>query len=478
MLRYTGHPLIDVGVATITAYSQKDDPQQLTENDLDQFAQFLESIYFGNDWKGWMFCIFLNSVYTQYKIGAEKKSKFRDTYTFGYKQSQTIDEVCTFCGKKAIAKGYRHNIPLISGVGDINFFAEGKSGLPACGLCFLCIQAFLLGAVKCSGRALLVHSDNSQITLQFAKRLLDENRRSLSLNLKHPKTVFFSRLAEIEDERLSVDEDALVSTMTIYHLTNDATNPDINMYHLPYQVLSFFRQARKAPHGKIWSEITQSAWELETEKKKNKKNVEETSLFEEPTKPGSVSRRNYLYEDIFNLSENLPKNAPRFVRTYFLRRAHRTAFPEDPRHNYSVKKELNLVSWKLTEIFLMEVMNVDKHRIDTIKKVADRIASLIASSNDKRLFQAIWMSRKYTELRLALIRADLQTTKSGSEPLLSFDEFITIFEFGEESQRPDWNLARDLMLIRIVEQLHTSGWFNKNQDALPDEVDTLPAEED
>lgn len=31
MLRYTGHPLYDIGVATITAFAEKTAPEQVTE---------------------------------------------------------------------------------------------------------------------------------------------------------------------------------------------------------------------------------------------------------------------------------------------------------------------------------------------------------------------------------------------------------------------------------------------------------------
>jgi hypothetical protein len=38
MLRYTGHPLVDVGAATIAAFANKRDLAQVTSADLDAFA--------------------------------------------------------------------------------------------------------------------------------------------------------------------------------------------------------------------------------------------------------------------------------------------------------------------------------------------------------------------------------------------------------------------------------------------------------
>ena len=35
MLKYTGHPLLDIGVATITEFANKDSPEQVTEQDME-----------------------------------------------------------------------------------------------------------------------------------------------------------------------------------------------------------------------------------------------------------------------------------------------------------------------------------------------------------------------------------------------------------------------------------------------------------
>jgi hypothetical protein len=37
--------------------------------------------------------------------------------------------------------------------------------------------------------------------------------------------------------------------------------------------------------------------------------------------------------------------------------------------------------------------------------------------------------------------------------LVTFDQFVSIFEEGEELPYRDWKLARDLLLIRVIERL-------------------------
>ena len=48
-----------------------------------------------------------------------------------------------------------------------------------------------------------------------------------------------------------------------------------------------------------------------------------------------------------------------------------------------------------------------------------------------------------------------------------------VFEEGEESARVDWALARDLVLIRVIEDLHRQEWFGRQ----PDVLDALAADE-
>lgn len=42
MLRYTGHPFIDVGIAAILAHVRKRQPEELTTDDLTQVVAYIE----------------------------------------------------------------------------------------------------------------------------------------------------------------------------------------------------------------------------------------------------------------------------------------------------------------------------------------------------------------------------------------------------------------------------------------------------
>jgi len=242
-------------------------------------------------------------------------------------------------------------------------------------------------------------------------------------------------------------------------LSNSGQGPKLNIYHLPLEMIGFLRDMRTADYRNEWSAIVRRAWEVAPKKKGGKK-------ADKPFQP----RRNWLYEDLFDL----PGNAPRFLRTYFLRIALRYARGKtDPRVDYSLQNEANLVSWKITERFLWRIMHMDKERIDQIRTMGDRLADYVSGQNDRRFFRDFFTVQRYDYFRTALIKANLSHVKRGNPPIITLDPYIEVFEEGNEVARPNWRLARDLVLIRMVERLYEQGWLGSNVDAIPE-----PAEEE
>ncbi len=66
MLRYTGHPIADIGVATITAFCQRSRPEDLSVEDLERTAEYLLTQYTSGMLTPYLSCIFtMNASYTQ-----------------------------------------------------------------------------------------------------------------------------------------------------------------------------------------------------------------------------------------------------------------------------------------------------------------------------------------------------------------------------------------------------------------------------
>ncbi|RMD86996.1 MAG: type I-B CRISPR-associated protein Cas8b1/Cst1 [Calditrichaeota bacterium] len=484
MLKYTGHPLVDVGIATITAFSGKDDPTELVEEDLDKISDYLIHEYTRQPLKSFATVPFAGGAYfTQpaYKgkpVEKQGTAKILKAYKSDVPKSS---ERCIFTGEPAIAitldekgtlrpgRAARSNIPLITGATVINFHPYGDVGIPVSGEALLAIHAMPLGSAKSAGRLLMVHSDNPELMLHFAREFLKENRQAIQLaqaagssKLKESdysyRTLLIHTLLPAEIMQREAKEDERPFSITAYRLSNSGQDPSLEIYHLPMEILGFLRLMERADFRSQWHAIINRAWEVEPKKKKRKKDTK-------PFKP----RINWLYEDLFDL----PNNAAQFIRTYFLRVALRYAKSKDtdPRVTYSTQKEAELVSWEITSRFLRRILHMDSERIEQIRQMGDTLAEYVNGQNDRRFFRDFFTVQRYDYFRDILMKANMAHTKRGNPPLIRFEPYIAVFEDGENLARSDWKLARDLVLIRMVERLYELGWLGRHTDAIPEPND-------
>ena len=486
-LQYTGHPLIDVGIATIVAFAGKRHPDEITETDLEAIADYMAAQYIKNPLRGFLTVAFPNSGFTQpaFFKQPDKQQIYIDRVLYAYRQDRPhLNEQDVFIGlpvadvpfdvydKLEPGRVFRQHIPMQTGEGTINFHPYGNAGLPISGLALLAIQAYPLGSAKCAGRTLFIHSDNPEIMLHFAHQFLEENRRAIQVarlekSKKMPehrlkfRTLIIATLIEALDIRRQSIEDQEPFSVTAYHLTNSGQGADLALYHLPSQLVGYLAEMCTASYRQAWQQLEYSAW----------KRFKPTSKQKEAP-PDFKPDRNWLYEDLFNLAEDPYGNGRRFIRTYFLREAYKYARQDktDSRGGYSTQEDVHLVLWKLTECFLGRIMYMETERIEQIRQLGDALADYVKEENDKRFFRNFYVENRYGYLRNSLIKASTAYVKSGHEPFLTLDSYISVFEDGEELASKDWRLARDLVLIRMVERLYKNGWLGSNQDAIPDVV--------
>ena len=110
---------------------------------------------------------------------------------------------------------------------------------------------------------------------------------------------------------------------------------------------------------------------------------------------------------------------------------------------------------------------MDKQQIDKIRVLGDRFAQHVKEQND-RYFFTNFREQRYQVFRTLILRAALSQLKRGQDTLIDFDSYVDVFEVAENDARMDWRLARDLVFLRMIEQLHKLEWLTKNTDALPE----------
>jgi CRISPR-associated protein Cst1 len=487
-MNWTGDVYVDVGLATILAFCNKVDPAQLNADDFNTVADWIADNYVRDPLKSFLTVAFTsNAWFAQPSFTPEKRKERGQLHLYGWQRPSETGERCVFTGlpvaanalsdKLMAGRAARAQIPLTQGDEDINFYPYGDSGLPISGEALLCLQAFPLGCAKVQGRLLAVHASQHDVTLGFAKAFLEINRKGVQLAQQAGETqlpeshygkgtlLIDTLLKVLHEARFMRDASAPVS-LTAYHLTN-AREPKIDIHPLPLGVTSFLIKANTAQFAAQWQRIVSAAWQREPDEDGTKAaaKVGKPKTPATPKKP--AVRRNYLYEDVLRL----PDEAARFLRLYFLRHVPRQkrALEGDPRNSYSTRAEVSLVSWELTALFLKEVMTMDKTRIEHIRTLGDRLADYVAGENDRKFFTAFYSVNRYPLLRNALIKANLQAVRKGEKALITFDQYIEIFEEGEEIARKDWSLARDLVLIRMIERLADT-WLKQNADAIPEQT--------
>lgn len=114
---------------------------------------------------------------------------------------------------------------------------------------------------------------------------------------------------------------------------------------------------------------------------------------------------------------------------------------------------------------------MDETRIEQLRTLGDKLAVYVRQEGGKKFFHFFATVQRSHDFRQRLIVANERHVRNGNQPLFSFDDYIDVFEEGFETPRPDWRLARDLVLIRMIEQLRD--WLNKNPDALPTDNELL-----
>jgi len=455
--RFIGHPLVDVGVATLCAHAGVTNPQDLTVEAIEAFTRevadrylnlsmsnFLNSILFPNSG-------FTNTSRMKPKFESERHEVVNDLMNLWKDEPSKLKrersalegDTCSFSGDPATVRMARDYIPLLNSASKINFMPEGVPMLPVSGWCMLAIFIMPMGGLISGNKIWIVHTHDYQKQIELTRKNLVRNRTHLQIESVNTLPRYkFARTRLIQDmlDLTKASNPQKPYPITVYQFVNNNRGAEIEINHLTAPVLRFIDRARRET-PQAWERIVQRAEHLNTQTE----NADGVITYHQ---------QNYFYEDLFNL----PNEAHTFLTRYILRMP-RVGQPKgegknDPRYTYSPYTDASLISWPLATLFLMEVLEMDKDRIEAIKAVADRIAEYV-EKQDERLLNRLFTARKEWDFRDALIKAD----KKATQPLFSYDEFVMAFftTIDKEQLRFDWSLARDLMMVRIIEKLYQDG---------------------
>ncbi len=536
VVKFTGHPLADVGVATLCALRGKGTPDALTVDDLDKVADELSTYYFSGLMTSYLSCVFMNAEYVQPGKG-EGKDKARAAYEErvlrahrwrGDEGTGTLR--CAYSHEPATHLVHRSQVPMLTGQDVLNFFPAGRGALPVAGPYLLAIQALPMGGRRAEGKLLFAHSDDPELTIQLAKKYVDDNRRLLNLartnklpakdgpdpvlerehgakaqkkegekaTSKYPDAKGSTSLVAFDLLDISLAKsqgaDTRESSVIVYVMSNSGQGPSLEIHTIPSQLVRFLRLVGRPPAAAAWRELVSRSWRNPQQKEgqknrpagtdtdrenqdKKRKKPSKRDLKAESNVPGGPGRsRNDMLADLFPIFDagfTDLRSARDFIRRHLLRdvRWNRwtVSSPTVPRRQID---ETSLVDWNLTGLFLREVMGMDTKRVEKIRDFANKLADHIATANDKSLFQDMVFGRRQWEVRNALTKAQRNEAKDRGTLLFGLQDYLDVFEADDAVGVADWSLTRDLVSIRLVEALHQKGFFKEKRDWLENAADT------
>ncbi|GAB4471865.1 MAG: CRISPR-associated protein Cst1 [Anaerolineae bacterium] len=456
--RFTGHPLIDAGLAAVTVMAGRERPEDLSFDDCRSVADWLLSrlytaydahtdLYTQGPFKSYLVWLFPNSKWTTSSVSKDPRKASASLYDYAqdtlYAFAAEADPgaaACSFCGNPAVMRATRAQIPLLSGEFP-NFSPQGVAGVPICGMCLLAVHALPLAGIATTGRRLMImHSGDPDLLMGMARHAVKYNQGAMQMGrlgdekLPYPRTRLVRMLREIESRQRGI----LRGAVTLYWLTNDNRKADLGIHRLTSPVLAFLREVEHSydrERHTAWQRAISRAW---------KSGAQDSPVDEE-------ADRNNLYEDLYKL----PAGAASFLRQHIL----------------------PVRSWSLTACFVRKVMGMDDDLLNLLYDLGTRFA---AYAREKRSFYFEFIREThYATWRRRLLGAADDWQRRG-RVLISAEEFVQAFVAAPHAEFFDWRLARDIVALRMIEELARSGDITPEEDPLlvdDEDDDTVDREE-
>ncbi|MCU0497460.1 MAG: hypothetical protein MUF87_08930 [Anaerolineae bacterium] len=465
--RFIGHPMIDVGVATLCAAAGVDTPEKLTKAHIEDFSEYVINHYINSNLAGFLgSSVFPNARFAnpaQLSMDTEPKRKqilkalfdlWKTNAPIPDKETPAKDgETCVFSNDPAVIRVSGMYIPGLTDETKINFMPQGKTKLPISGWCLFAILVMPMSGVIAEGQLMVVTAPNGKTMIDIAEANLTKNRKVMALDSSAPRPSYAFAKSEFISRLLSLFRKyAVVGSLTAYRFSAspDPSRGKITIEHLPSNVIRFVSRAQRE-FPTAWNAIVKKAnWLGKNEYKIDPKGKKNTYL-----------QGNYLYEDLWNL----PHQSKHFLDIYLLRKRRKgNDDKNDPRFGYGLKTDFHLISWGLTELFLKEITGMNERRIDAIRDLADSLANYIREENKPKILKEIFEARDDNSFRKIVKRIPFET--GGLH--VGFDQFVDVYYHRDDmgNWRTDWRLARDLLVIRMLEKLREDGWFSENEAIL------------
>ena len=498
-LRWTGHPLVDIGMAGVCAASKKQDPTLVTLDELDAISDEMREAYYDGAMMSYLSNVFTRNVTFLNNPRPETLETFDKAYVRGHRaqigQPRVEGMICVFSGRTATAGLNRQHLPLFSGEGFLNFRPGGQTFVPVSGAYIVCLLYSALVAPRVEARMLAVHVDDPILQIALTKYHRERNRSLFKLfrmnfpqdrgkklvlvdaaisrlekgkhkfpDSKGARSLLLADLTEAFDSVTANDLNPRDTSATAYLLMN-GQEPEIESFHLPSSLMRFvYAASRSVDTASSWKHLLsryQDLIESDDATSSNKKRRPARRVGRR-LKGGPGLTKNPVCEDLIRIFEAGfadKKAAARWIRRYVLGRPDYNRTKDDTQAFDATGAR----SWPLTELVLKELLDMHESRIKGIKDFAVRLAAYMADNESryaKRLRDAFFVSGRYGVVRSALIDAQ-RDAASRATVLFGLEDYARVWHADR-----DQYLVLDLVTIALIEELGRRGYFEKHPEAI------------
>lgn len=437
----TGDPFADIGGYVISFFQKQ---EKWKDKPILDLIEYMAGIYV-NQWGAGINALFLNSPVTQASFKGEQKiletrKYFRSILdgTAPYKMG-----FCRISGQfTQLFKGGRENYMMAGSGAFINFHHSFDDGIQLSKEVLIRLFFVPFGVRQIGSMVGVITSNVDLITEKYVEENCIENLKEIGSGkgegvLKHPISSTTNAIFDFagkwirEIPQLFITEDGFPipkkqTTINLFHFTNFAAAPDIQLMTLPAEVFDFFTFCQGGKVQNDWRRFVKAHY-YNSKFAKAKFNTESENWETSKETLGYDDFKNWRNRILDRLLEG--KSITRFFARW---------------------SQTHSINFLIIKKYLITIRNMDKKTVEKILFLADFIVKgheqdFIANSVKK-----LDACKNAFGLRRMLLKLNSDNAKNGNEPLITVDDYIN-YLFSDSS---NWSEVRDVLIIAIYQKSH------------------------
>jgi len=281
LMKRTGNPFVDHGMAILAVLAKKESISELTLEDIENVWEKHDLTDINDNLKSYTMLFGTNCPLKQNGY----KGKNREIHDFflveliAEMKKNSTGLYCEICGEphnfqinrlwKKVAKRFelkdgdkkvgRDLFPLIGSIGnDAQIFPSASKMYEVCARCLYVVNYIPLGTMLVKGKLVCIESTSEELMLDLIEKIVDVNLARYKsgekeiYGKKEGNSAFYAGIMEVfSDLRRKIIEEELAESTAIYLwlFSNAGNGPDCDMIEVPNETLKFFWSASTEDGG-------------------------------------------------------------------------------------------------------------------------------------------------------------------------------------------------------------------------------------